>query len=431
MNKFQLGVLIVFILFAAIGVFFFATFKGSQDVRNIKVNIWGTEDIALWNKFLADFNNNTERAFSVDYKKVDSDNFIDDVVNSIASGSGPDIIVLSSKDLINFEDKILPIPYESLSERTFKDTFIEGSEIFLTKGGILGLPLSVDPLVMYWNRDIFQSNGLSNPPSSWSEFFPLSERITEKDNALNVTRSAVAMGEYENINNAKEIIFSLILQNNNKVIKRNSETGFLQVVLSENPGLPVSPAESALKFYTEFSNPSKTSYSWNRALPKSIDFFSSGDLALYFGLTSEYQKIKTKNPNLNFDVALFPQGSDARNKKVYGEIESLVILKSSKNPTVAVSVVSALVAEENIKSWVAVSGLPPVRRSLLSKTPGTAFEDLFYKSALIAEPFVDPNNSKSSVIFENMIESIVSGRERISQALRRATTDLNALIVEK
>ena len=431
MNRFRVGMLIMFIVFAAIGVFSFATFRGGTQIKDIEITVWGRENKVVFNDFLNDFRINTSQAFNVKYEQIDGEDFSREVVEAIASGREPDIVILSSRDLLQFEDKILPISYDIISPRNFKDAFIEGSEIFLSKEGVLGLPLTVDPLVMYWNRDILQSAGLSSPPEFWSEFFGIAERLTEKDEALNIIKSAVAMGEYQNINNAKEIILSLIMQNGNPIILRDDESDKPRVILASNLDRVTVPAESALRFYTEFSNPTKTSYSWNRAIPNSQEAFISGDLALYFGFASELELIKTKNPNLNFDVALFPQPSESSTKKVYGDLTAFAVLKRSKNMSVAISAASAMIREDNIKTLSALTGLPPVRRDLLSRPLGLANEDLFYRSALITQGFLDPESEETDLIFKKMVENIVSGRERVGQAVNRSDLELRSLIGDK
>jgi ABC-type glycerol-3-phosphate transport system substrate-binding protein len=428
MNRFQIIILIVFIIFAAMGVFFFATFRAEEKASNVEITIWGSIDNRIFNHFLSEFEKNTNRAFKVKYREINALSFSNEVIEALANGTNPDIIIISSDNLLKFEDKILPIPYESVSERNFKDAFIESGEIFLSKNGVLGLPLTVDPMVTYWNRDILQSSGLSSPPQFWSEFFGFSERITEKDNALNITKSAVAMGGYGNIDHAKEILFSLIVQNGNPIVIRDQNNDKPQTIFAANLGRSTVPAESAVRFYTEFSNPTKTSYSWNRALPTSKEVFTSGDLAIYFGLASELPEIIKKNPNLNFDVALFPQSSESNIKKVHGDLTALAILKRSKNANLAIRVASSLVGEENIKSLSLITGLPPVRRSLLSRPPGLGAEDLFYRSALITQSFLDPNKEATDSIFQKMIENILSGRERVIEAVRRSDSELKTVI---
>jgi ABC-type glycerol-3-phosphate transport system substrate-binding protein len=431
MNKFQLIILVVFLALAGLGIFFFATFRGGTSVEDIALTIWGSDDKQDIDNFLGEFRKNTNRSFNVSYTQVEGSDFAGQVVEAIADGREPDIVIISAGDIFRFEDKILTIPFESISERSFRDAFIEGGEIFLSKDGILGLPLMVDPMVTYWNRDILQSAGFASPPEFWSELFGFSMRITDRDNAQNITRSAVALGEYENIENAKEIIISMMLQNNNPIISRNDIRGTPDVVFADDVDGVTPSAESVLKFYTEFSNPTKISYSWNRSLPNSLDAFTSEDLGLYFGFASELDEIKKKNPNLNFDVATFLQPSEGSNRKVYGDIKALVVLKRSKNPNVAVSAISSLIRDDNIKALSSITGLPPVKRTLLANPPGLAYEDLFYKSALIAGTFLDPDPEKTDEIFQNLIERIVSGRERIDPAVSRAASEFNILVKER
>jgi len=430
MKKFQIILMTIFVFFAAGGVILFATFKGSNDISDVKIVIWGEENRTTFDNFLAEFTKDTKRQFDVSYTQIEGGNFLNQVVEALASGVGPDMVILSSKDLVSFGNKILPIPYEVISERNFRDTFIEGGEIFLTKEGILALPISVDPLVMYWNRDILQSAGLASPPQYWTEMFTLADKITEKDEALNLKKSAVALGEFQNIKNAKEIIFSLIAQAGSPIVERSGGDRTLRVALGDVVGAS-SPVESALRFYTEFSNPTKTSYSWNRSLPNSQDAFIAGDLAIYFGFASELYEIRKKNPNLNFDVSTLPQLSGSEKKLTGGEIKGLAVLKRSLNPSVAITIAMNLVSEGSIDIFSGINKLPPVRRSLLSKAPGLAFEDLFYKSALITKSFLDPDDIETNTIFKNMIDRIVSGRSGVSESVRRARVELGALLVDK
>ena len=51
--------------------------------------------------------------------------------------------------IVKHEDKVFLIPPASLSERMFMDTFIEGSELYVTKNGAIGLPFTIDPMVLY------------------------------------------------------------------------------------------------------------------------------------------------------------------------------------------------------------------------------------------------------------------------------------------
>ena len=53
---------------------------------------------------------------------------------------------------------------------------------------------------MYWNRDIFAANGLLKAPTTWEDVVnQIVLILPSKTIFRNITRSALAMGEYSNI----------------------------------------------------------------------------------------------------------------------------------------------------------------------------------------------------------------------------------------
>lgn len=427
MSNFRIILTGIFGAFIVIGVISFALFRGGSGGKQLEqVTIWGTIPESLFVKSLEDINLNKDIKISVNYIEKDANSFDQDFIESLANGVGPDVILLSQDQIFHNKNKLQVIPYSAISERSFKDAFIEEAELYLASDGIVALPFTIDPLVMYWNRDIFTDILLVQPPSYWDEFYSLAGKITKKDSNLNILRSAVSFGEFRNVANAKEILSLLILQAGNPIIKYD-ERG-LSSVLNNNLGFNSSPTEAAIRFYTEFSNPAKTSYSWNRSLPLSPLYFLSGDLALYFGFASEIGDIKLKNPNLNFDVAMIPQRREGKTKITFGKMQGFALVKSSKKLGSAFETISLLTAKDNIEAWTKLSGLPPVRKDLLALGSADPAGSIFYASAIISKGWLDPNREETSKIFQDMIESTISGRSRISESVNKANEELqNAL----
>jgi hypothetical protein len=156
------------------------------------------------------------------------------------------------------------------------------------------------------------------------------ERLTVVDDSFNITRSVIALGEYDNIEHAKEIVAMLIMQAGNPITLRDA-AGRPGVIMSEDLGLPEAPADSALRFYTEFANPVKPIYSWNRSLPSSRGMFLRGDLALYLGFGSELLPLQEENPNLNFDMAPVPQVRDSTLATTFGRLYAVGLVKQTDN----------------------------------------------------------------------------------------------------
>ncbi|MCR4334235.1 MAG: extracellular solute-binding protein [Patescibacteria group bacterium] len=413
MSNFQIVLTGIFIFFIIIGVVVFASLKGnsSQDVPTIV--LWGTIKEDLFNKFLTDFNLEQATPLNISYVQKRPDTFHQEFVEALATGKGPDAIILPQDLILKEKDKLIAIPYTSFSQRDFKNTFIQEAELYLTDNGILAIPFALDPLVMYWNRDTLSGAGFARYPSTWDEVTTLSKKVTNKDNAKNISQSGLAFGEFRNVTHAKEIILSLLMQAGNSVI-----------------GLSSKSAESTLDFYTQFSNPTKETYSWNRALPQSKNFFISGDLALYFGFASEITDIRTKNPQLNFDVAPMPQSKNAQIKATFGTILGFAFPRSSPNFNTAYSVLSILSGQSALLKWTELTYLPPVRRDMLTVKPADPYLSIFYDSALIAKGWLDPSANDTSMIFQSMVENIVSGKEIISEAITRGSNQINNLITQ-
>jgi len=431
-KNFQYIVIGAFIFFAVFGVGAFALFGkfGGSDEEGPKaqISIWGMQNERIFAEFIDKIDTRAPNLIKVKYSQKDPDTFDQDLIEALASGVGPDLVILPQDRLIRHKDKIYPIPYETLDERTFKDSFIEVGEVFMEPSGIYAIPFSIDPLVMYWNRDIFRNNSLSLPPAYWDEFFSKMIPLSMIDTSRNIKQSATAMGEYDNINNAKEIFSALLLQTGNPII--SDAEGRSQSTLSSHQVGGINTTKSVLRFYTEFSNPSKEVYSWNKSLPLDKNEFLAGDLATYFGFASEALLIQEKNPNLNFDVALLPQVRDSKIRATFANVSGVAILKNSKYIADAYSVASILTSKESALDYSSVSFLPPLRRALLSDKPENAISAVFYESAIIARSYLDPDRIKTDLVFEKMIENITSGKLNLDDSVEKASMELNSLLIQ-
>ncbi len=436
-KTFQIVFISICIVLTIAGVFVFS-FGGTKAKKGSYTGataiIWGTED----EKMMTDLINASDSAGTKVYAKYvekDAANFNQILLEALATGRGPDAILVSAEDLLTYQDKILTIPFETLNERDFKDRFIEEGELFRTDKGFLAVPFSVDPLVLYWNRDIFTIHDKTSPPANWSTIVSLVPEMRDISEDLTVFEAVISLGDYRNINNAKSILSALMLQSGTVITSlKYQENGEKIILNSELDGSSrdtmVVPAVAALNFYTQFADPLSKVYSWNRSLPNSLDMFASDDLAMYIGFGSESNLIRSKNPNLNFDMALLPQSSASAVPVTYGKMLGIAVFSSSKNQVGAYQAISSLTAAPFIKAYAEKTGLPPVRRDLLATLPGTADGNILYKSAIYSRGFLDPNPTKTGSIFQTMIESVLSGRLTSNNAVQGADSQFRLLIDE-
>ena len=425
MSKFQIILLAVFAVSIVAGVAAFSIYRNSGD-ESVTVTVWGdipSPDFSLLLNTPAFIQDQT---LSINYVEKSAETIETEFTEALARGTGPDLIILTQDQIWKNKPKLTTVPYGSISERDFKTTFIEEGELFLDEVGIYAWPLSIDPLVLYYNRDLLSAAGQAKPMAYWDEIYESATNLSKTDAAGNLVSSVMALGEATNIRNAKDILSLLLLQAGTPI------TGFvnreLRSQISANFGLPVSPGVAALNFYTQFSNPTKVYYSWNRSLIDAQTHFTSGDSAYYLGFASELRVLKNKNPTLNFGLSLVPQSRVSGKTITFGRLRGVAISRGSKNPTAALSLATKLVSKEAALSLAEILALPPTRRDLLSLKPTDEVFSVFYDAALQSKGWLDPDTVATKAIFREAIESVTSGRVRTTEAVNRADREIEALI---
>lgn len=414
MKSFQTILLIVFAFFIVGAVLIFSGAiggnKSQQDALvQSPVIMWGTLPAKQMSSFFQLALQSGDK-FNITYVEKTPDNFEPDLIDALAAGSGPDLILAPHTLLLKQQDKLMQIPSSAVPERLFLDSYTEASEVLLTPDYSIALPLYLDPIVMYWNRDMFSRAGLSEPPKTWLEAQLLPEKLTKLDSNGNITESAIALGGVNNIDHFKEILSAQFMQAGNKIVSHNlnptaQDSSVNEVVLGQGSG-----ADSALRYYIEFANPSLTKYSWNSAKKNSFEEFISGSLGVYFGFASELDTMRQRNPHLNFDTAIIPQITGSNNRLTYADVYALGVLKKSTVSNAALAVAYRM----SLGGFAAIisNGLKvaPARRDLLSAGSKDPNIDLFVQSAIIAKTWYDPNYTSTRNIFADMVEDAIIGR---------------------
>lgn len=430
MKNIQIIIFVLFGVFIVFGVLIFAGVipspMAAKDAETTgDVLVWGTLPQKDMTQILRGSPFLQYEKIRITYKEHSTANFAVELAEAISNGEGPDVILFPQELIQRLSQKIEPFPPETYPERMFRDTFIEEGELYFTPKGILALPVMVDPMVMYWNRSMFSTESISAPPKYWDEFLTLAPVLTKRTDANDIRKSAIAFGEFRNVTHAKDLLALLMIQTGNPVVRLGGGTPTATVVGS---GADVPPADEAVRFYTDFSNPQKTTYSWNRSLPESKNAFLSQDLAVYFGYATELLDIQSKNPNLNFDIAPVPQVRDYPFKKTFGKMTGVAVLKTSRQKPVAFFLAGLLASPEVDGVMQHNFRTPPVARALLAAKPTDPYISMFYDAALTAAGWLDPDPAKTERLFQAVIESITSGTARIEGAVARLQSELALLL---
>ncbi|MFA5841075.1 MAG: extracellular solute-binding protein [Candidatus Paceibacterota bacterium] len=425
-GNFQLIILIVFIAAAVFGMLVFsgAIPLGKNSTGSLgTVVLWGTVPGATIATAMKSFND-ANPTFVVSYVQKSPDTFDQDLLEALAAGAGPDLFFLPDNLILHYSNKIFAIPYTSYPLSTFKNVFAGAGEVFLAGKGVYAFPVSIDPLMMYYNRSMLDASGFVYPPAYWDEMTKMVPTLTKKDNTNKIIKSGVALGHSSNIVHAKDILATLFMQAGNPITKEKD--GILNSTLDASIGNYNLP--SILKFYTDFADPNNTLYSWNKSFPNSNDAFSREDLAFYFGYASELQSLVNRNPNQNFFISGVPQIRSSPSKVTGARVTGIAISASSKNFTTAFTAASLLATSDFASKFATATGGAPARRDLLAIKPDDAYSPIFYNSALYARSWLDPSPKDTNNIFSGMIDSVLSGNLSVNDAVKDANSKISLLL---
>lgn len=445
---------------AIIGIFSIVILSGCLKPPSSKytanLEVWGTFDNSYaYNDAFSEYAKVNQNIAPIIYQKHTLEAYKDDLLSALAAGTGPDIFMIHNSWLPDFQDKVVPAPEYMMTEAEFRNNFVDVvADDMLVDGQIYGVPLSVDSLGLYYNKDIFNAAGITSPPKTWDEFNEVVKKLTSIDEFGNIELSGAAMGTAYNINRSSDLLAMLMIQNGAEMSSR--EDGAITFGDSVQ-GTSVVPGEQALKYYTDFASAASPLYTWNTKQNYSIDEFFQGQTAMTINYSYHYDTIEAKNAKLNFAVADLPQVSldttgEQRNYANYWVFvvaknkqptqstatnavqvdnnmrihESWQLLKAMSFPTSAgVTITNAASGEALIyttkfdltEKYLEKTGKPAARRDLVEKQISDVRLGAFARGNLIAETWWRHDADAIDAIFADMIDSVNTGEMSVHDAI--------------
>ena len=440
---------------------------------NVSLEIWGTfDDSDTFNDIFDNFRKIDPNVTKIVYKKMSQDTYEKDLLNALASGQGPDIFLINNTWGPSFMDKIDPAPAQVLPEQTFKNNFVDVvANDFDVDGKIFAVPLTVDSLALYYNKDLFNAAGITAPPADWMTFMKDAQLLTKFDASGQIVQSGAAMGTANNINRASDILNLLMLQNGTKMPDSSDKRAvFDQVLMNGNNSF--FPAGNALDFYTSFAKSNLSNYSWNSNMHNSLDAFGEGTLAMMADYSWNIPTILAKAPKLNFDVAPIPQLSSTQpvnfaNYWGYAVAKNKVIAKDNNAPQGVLPETDAIRVQEAWKfltylttkpdqsagasaasnstsitgsnpqtssavfdpawDYLQKTNQPAARKDLIEKQKSMPLIGTFAEQNLIDKSWYEQDPDDTELIFLDMIDKVNKGEAVTADAIKAAVAKINAL----
>lgn len=378
----------------------------------------------------------------INYRKLRFDEYEEELVRAFAEGRGPDIFSVHNTWMREYQDLMMPMPESvtiiqqeqrgtvrrevvtvavekpTISQKTLNADYVEAvpEDVVLpyqpdprsaAQNRIYGLPLSVDTLALYYNRDLLDAAGIAVPPSTWTEFQQNVTDLTAINEAGDVLQSGAAMGTAENVERAADILSLLMLQTGTQMTDERGRIAFNTIPSDVPEG--VFPGLNALEFYTDFANPTKEVYTWNDSFPNSFDAFANGETAFFLGYSYHAPLIRTAAPKLNFAVAPAPQIANSREVN-FANFWVEGVSAQTENSDWAWDFLMFAADEENVALHLSEAGKPTALRSLIDDQ--VEDEDLgpFAQQLLTAESWYKGSDAEAMEdAFKDMIKDFRAG----------------------
>ncbi len=398
--------------------------------QTTSVTFWGVyDDHTAFDQVIKDYKA-LHPNVAVKYQLFNYDTYEQQLINALASGTGPDIFMVHNTWLPKHGDLLTPMPASIPGEKaplfstqSYKEQFVDVVAHDLTyQSQIYAVPLYVDTLALYYNKDLLNTAAITRPPQTWGEVNTDIDLLTRFDQSGNISQPGIALGTARNINRSTDILMDMMIQSGVQMTDGDNQSAtFAASVGGKRVG------EIALQYYTDFANPRKQTYSWNDGQHYSVDAFTEGNLAMMIGYSHLLSTIQAKSPRLNYAIAPMPQASttDIRNFANYWGVG---VSKSSKNINASWQFLAYLSSKNGESAYLNATNRPAARRDLIELQRSDPGVGVFAIQALTARSWFQADNTAIDGIFADMIDDVNYNRSNVSDAINRAQSRVTVLM---
>lgn len=365
---------------------------------------------------------------TVTVRQLQPTEFYQRLVEALAEDKGPDIISINNRYLKTYLSKLAPMPasvpdttaYVQQSQLGNKTIVTTASVPLVTPlqlekeyvpavlqdvnigGYIYGLPISLDTMAVYYNKDLLDRAGVPEAPTTWDEFQAAVKKITKYDKKTgSIIQSGAALGTGNNIPGVDDILMMLFRQSNVQFTSKSGQATFNSA--SQRITEPTT-AMNVMDFYTDFANSNRDTYTWSDKNPNALDAFTNGSVAFFFGYSYDLPIIRARAPQLNFGVLPMLQLNPDKPINVASYWVQSVTNKS-KHQNEAWALINYLTHSKATKAYLDRTGRPTALRTYVTAQQADLNLQPFVGQLLIAENWYRGQNYDVAL---NVIKDMVA-----------------------
>lgn len=447
-KQFSLALLLAIIILTSTG----CGLKNTTVPKNVTLKYWRAwDDQDAFSDIITAYKA-AHPNINIEYRKFRYEEYETELLNALAEDRGPDIFSIPNTWVKKYQNKIQPMPdnltltyletqgsikkevvsvvrtNKALTVRELRNNFVDQiySDAVLkttdektkaTKEQIFGLPLFVDTLAMYYNKDLFNNAGIAEVPATWNKkFLQDVKKLTKQNTKGELIQSGVAMGSGSNIDRSSDILSLLMMQNGASMMTDGRVT--FDSVPADYQNQRYNPGLEALRFYTDFANPAKEVYSWNKELDNSLKLFAQNKLAIMFGYSYHLPIIKADAPKLNFAIAPLPQIENSQRTMNFANYWLETVSKKSKNQNEAWDFIQFATKAEQAASYLNKTRRPTALRALIDKQLEDQSLSIFAGQLLTAKSWYKGADAPAAEkIMNEMIDQAVAGQSELEDVI--------------
>lgn len=346
--------------------------------------------------------------------------------SSSSSEPAPDIFRIHNTWIPKYYKYLYPLPSSIMSTSIYASTFYPTavSDFTAKDGNIYAIPLEIDGLVIFYNKQLLATAGVSTPPTDWDSFISLAQQLTKKNSSGQITQSGLAIGTAKNITDAPEILSFLFLEEGVNIIDETRTTVTLNTT----------KAQSVLDTYTSFATGDDAI--WSPDLETDLNMFMEGKLAMMIAPSWRAFDIIQGAPTIEFGTATLPQLAANDTPIYYSSYWGEAVSKNSSNPTAAWDFINFLVQKEQQKklysnqSAIRAFGEPYSLVELNSEMVGQSYVDAIAKSAPNMKSWQMGDESFVKATLNEAITAVAENGKNSKDALSTAEEEINTQLAQ-
>jgi len=427
--------------------------EGEKSTERVDLTIWRVfDDDDSFDQIIKNYRT-THPHVHVDYRKMRFEEYEDELLQAFAENRGPDIFSIHNTWIQKYTPLSQPLPdtvkvvyqeergtiqkevvYITYTEATTSLLQFESDHVSVVnddlvftaddgKKRIHGFPMAVDTMVLFYNRDLLDAAGIPEPPDDWDEFQDQVKLLTVVDKDGNIIQAGAGIGTGENVERSFDILSLLMMQVGTEMTSEGGRATFDET--PDNYPYKTLPGLDALRFYTDFANPTKEVYTWNTDQQNSFDAFVQGRSAFFFGYSYHISEIRSKAPKLDFAITNTPQISGGRQVN-YANYWVEVVAEDTDHSDEAWDFVQFAASDDQVVHYLNETNKPTALRSLITTQLNDSDLSIFASQLLTAESWYRGDDAAvAEQAFVDLIEQAIEGVLDTEEAIETAANKVN------